>query len=600
MARGADRVSMDILQAMRQLSMTGRLAAALLLAVATPTLAATSATGVSVDAAAPASADGLDGIATALGLSPAALAGMRSIDADHIRAHVRYLADDLLEGRGTGTRGGDIAARYIATQFALDGLEPAGDDGGYFQKVRFTGVHTLPTTSLALQPARGGDIAMSLGADYVTSNQTHTARADLDAPVVFVGYGIVAPEYGWNDYRGVDVKGKVVLVIVNEPPSSDPHFFNGAALTYYGRWTYKFEEAARQGAIGALIVHRTDLASYGWEVVRNSWSGEQVYLRDDTAPKLEAASWLGHDVASRLFAGLGLNLDQQIALAGTRKFVARELPVRLEGHVDSAVREFESNNVIGLLRGSDPAATRQAVLYSAHYDHLGIDPALAGDQIYNGAVDNGTGCGMLLELAHAFTSAGYRPMHPILFVSVTAEEKGLLGSRYLGEHLPIAPGRIALALNFDAVPPIGTPQSITVTGAERTSFYPSVEKTAAAFGFDIEPDSEPGAGHYYRSDHFSFARAGVPSFSIGTGLKFAGQSIDWGKAQRDDYTAHRYHRPADEYTAAMDFSSNAALARFGYALGIEAQNSAVAFRWRPGDEFEARRKRDEAALGDTP
>jgi hypothetical protein len=303
MARGADRVSMDIFQAMRQLSMTGRLAAALLLAVATPTLAATSATGVSVDAAAPSSADGLDGIAAALGLSPAALAGMRSIDADHIRAHVRYLADDLLEGRGTGTRGGDIAARYIATEFALDGLEPAGDDGGYFQKVRFTGVHTLPTTSLALQPARGGDISMSLGSDYVTSNQTHTARADLDAPVVFVGYGIVAPEYGWNDYRGVDVKGKVVLVIVNEPPSSDPHFFNGAALTYYGRWTYKFEEAARQGAIGALIVHRTDLASYGWEVVRNSWSGEQVYLRDDTAPKLEAASWLGHDVASRLVWG---------------------------------------------------------------------------------------------------------------------------------------------------------------------------------------------------------------------------------------------------------------------------------------------------------
>jgi Zn-dependent M28 family amino/carboxypeptidase len=555
--------------------------------------AADSSAAASAGAVAPAPMDALDGIATQLSLPPAAAAAMRSIDAGRIRADVRFLADDLLEGRGTGTRGGDIAARYIATQFALDGLEPAGDDGSYFQTVRFTGVHTLPSTSLALQPAQGPAQPLRLNEDYVTSNQTQTEHADIDAPIVFVGYGIDAPEYQWNDYRGIDVKGKVVLVLVNEPPSKDPKFFNGPKLTYYGRWTYKFEAAARQGAIGALIIHRTDLASYGFDVVRNSWSGEAVYLRDDAAPRLAAASWIGFDVARRLFASAGLDVDTELARAGTRKFVARELPVRLRGHVDSTVREFQSSNVLGLLPGSDTGSARQAVVYSAHYDHLGLDPNLTGDQIYNGAVDNGTGCAMLLELAHAFASSGSKPAHPILFVSVTAEEKGLLGSRYLGQHLPIAPGRIALDLNFDAVAPVGMPESVTVTGAERTSFYPVVAKTAAAFGFEIQPDSEPGAGHYYRSDHFSFARAGVPAFSVGTGLKFAGHSVEWGKERRDDYTANRYHHPADEYNDAMDFSSNVALARFGYALGVLAEALPDGVQWLPGDEFEAERKRGE-------
>jgi Zn-dependent M28 family amino/carboxypeptidase len=537
--------------------------------------------------------DALDGIAAQLSLPPAAAAAMRSIDARRIRADVRFLADDLLEGRGTGARGGDIAARFIATQFALDGLEPAGDDGSFFQTVRFTGVHTLPSTSLALQPAAGPAQPLRLNEDYVTSNQTQSDHVVIDAPIVFVGYGIDAPEYQWNDYRGIDVKGKVVLVIVNEPPSNDPKFFRGPALTYYGRWTYKFEAAARHGAIGALIIHRTDLASYGFDVVRNSWSGEAVYLRDDAAPRLAAASWIGFDVAHRLFAGAGLDLDKELVRAGTRKFSARELPVRLRGHIDSVVRQFESSNVLGLLRGNDAGSARQAVVYSAHYDHLGLDPNLTGDQVYNGAVDNGTGCAMLLELARAFTSDGGKPAHPVLFASVTAEEKGLLGSRYLGQHLPIAPGRIALDLNFDAVAPIGQPESVTVTGAERTSFYPVVLKTAAAFGFEIQPDSEPGAGHYYRSDHFSFARAGIPGFSVGTGLKFAGHTVQWGKEQRDDYTANRYHHPSDEYNDAMDFSSNVALARFGYALGALAQASPDRVEWLPGDEFEAERQRGE-------
>jgi Zn-dependent M28 family amino/carboxypeptidase len=528
--------------------------------------------------------------AAQLGLPPDATTAMQGIDPERIRAHVRFLADDLLEGRGTGTRGSELAANYIATQFALYGLKPAGDNGSYFQKVAFGGVHTLPATTASVQPASGSSIALKLGDDFVTTNQTQTDNVDVDAPIVFVGYGIEAPEYQWNDYAGVDVKGKVVLVIVNEPPSKDPKFFNGDALTYYGRWTYKFEQAARQGAVAALIIHRTDLASYGWEVVRNSWSNEQVYLADDKDPKLKAASWIQLDIARQIFAASGLKLDDMISAAGARGFKAKELPVRFKAHIESKVRKFQSANVVAMLGASG----KQAVIYSAHYDHLGIDPTKTGDNIYNGAVDNGTGCGVLLELAHAFATSKARPPHPVLFAAVTAEEKGLLGSNYLGKHLPLPAGNIALGLNFDAIAPIGMPQSVNVTGAERTSFYPTVTKTAAAFGFEIQKDAEPGAGHYYRSDHFSMARAGVPAFSINTGIKFAGHPDDWGKAQREEYTAKHYHQPSDEYLPSMDFTSNAALAKFGFALGWQAMLAGGTVHWLPGDEFEATRLRSES------
>jgi Zn-dependent M28 family amino/carboxypeptidase len=527
------------------------------------------------------------GAAQELGIPANAAAAMRGIDAEHIRAHVSFLADDLLEGRGTGARGGDIAAKYIATQFALDGLKPAGDDGGYLQKVEFTGVQTMPGTSFSLQPEHGNPITLKLGDDYVTNNQSQTDTVDIDAPIVFVGYGIEAPEYGWNDFKGVDVKGKVLLVIVNEPPSKDPKFFNAETMTYYGRWTYKFEEAARKGAVGALVIHRTDLASYGWAVVRSSWSNEQVYLTHDKDPKLKSASWIQLDTARKLFEASGLKIDDMMASAGTRQFKARELPVRFKAHIVSKVRKFESYNVLGMLPGTDGGQATQAVVYSAHYDHLGIDPAMSGDNIYNGAVDNGTGVGILLELAHVFGASSARPPHPVLFASVTAEEKGLLGSDYMGKHLPIPAARIALDLNFDAIPPIGEPQSVSVTGAERTSFYPTVEKTAKAFGFEIQPDAEPGAGHYYRSDHFSLARAGVPAFSINTGVKFAGHPAEWGKAQAEEYTAKHYHNPSDEYSKAMDFSTDAALAKFGFALGWQALQAKGTVNWLPGDEFEA-------------
>jgi Zn-dependent M28 family amino/carboxypeptidase len=528
--------------------------------------------------------------AAQLGFPPDVSAAMNGISPDRIRTHTRFLADDLLEGRGTGARGGDIAAHYIATQFALYGLEPAGDDGGYLQRVDFTGVQTEDGTTASLVPTRGSPEELTRGTDYVVGNQTQTDSVDIDAPIVFAGYGIEAPEFRWDDFKGVDVKGKVILVIVNEPPSKDPRFFAAETMTYYGRWTYKFEEAARKGAIGALIIHRTDLASYGWNVVHSSWSNEEVYLANDKDPKLEAAAWIQWDVARRIFADSGLKLDDMVALAGTRKFKARELPVRFKAHIESHVRKFVSYNVLARLPGTDSGPPTQAVMYTAHYDHLGMDPKLPGDNIYNGFVDNGTGCGMLLELARAFSRSAARPPHPVLFVSVTAEEKGLLGSEYLGKHLPIPASHIALDLNFDAIAPLGVPEAVSVTGAERTTFYPVVQKTAQAFGYEIQPDAEPGAGHYYRSDHFSLARVGVPSFSINESTKFRGHPAEWGKAQRDDYTAHRYHQPGDEYSPTMDFSTDSELSKFGFALGWQELTAAQTVGWLPGDEFEAKRK----------
>lgn len=516
-----------------------------------------------------------------------------TISPERIRAQVRFLADDLLEGRGTGQRGGDIAAQYIATQFALYGLKPAGDNGSYLQHVPLYGVATVPDqTTFTFVPLQGAPMTLKYNTDYVTNNQTGTLTADIHAPIVYVGHGIVAPEFGWDDFKGVDVRGKVLLVLGNEPPSTDTKFFNGPALTYYGRWTYKYEEAARRGAVGVLIIHRTDLASYGWDVVANSWAGEKSYLQGDPLAQLQAASWIQYPVAQQLFRAAGMDPDKMIAAADTKGFHPVELHVQLQAHILSTVRKFASNNVVAMLPGTDTGkGPDHAVFYTAHYDHLGIDRSLKGDQIYNGAADNATGCGILLEIAHAYANASVRPAHSVYFASVTAEEQGLLGSQYLGMHPPIPAGQIALDLNYDDLNPIGDAESATVGGAERTTFYPVVEQTAKAFGLSLEPDADPNAGHYYRSDHFSLARVGIPSFSIGEGLLFAGHTRAWGLEQERKYVAERYHHPADEYTPEMDFRGDAKLAKFGFYLGWQALEQPHSIGWNANDEFEAARKK---------
>ena len=528
------------------------------------------------------------------GLPPAARTAAASINPEAIRAHVRFLSLDLLEGRGPGTRGGELAAEYIATQFALDGVEPAGDNGTYFQRVPLYAVHTVEDkTKFSLVPKNGDLVDLAYGSEIVSKDETGEPLADFDAPIVFVGYGIYAPEYNWDDYSGVDLKGKIALVIVNEPPSNDEKFFKGKALTYYGRWTYKYEEAARRGAVGVLVIHRTDLASYGWEVVRNSQAIEKSYLQGDPLATLRAAAWIQHDVAQRLFtlAGLG-DLDQAIDAAGRRGFHSVELPVRLKAHVESRVRRYESANVVGRVRGV--ASTGEAVLYTAHYDHLGIDPDARGDGIYNGAADNGTGCGILLELARAFAQAAQRPPHDVYFTSVTAEEQGLLGSQYLGMHPPVPASQFTLDLNYDMLLPIGVPLSANLGGAERISFWPTVESVAKAFNLVLMPDPTPMAGHYYRSDHFSLARVGIPAFSVSQGSLFEGHDEAWGRQQAKDFVAHHYHQPSDEYQPGWDFRGNAKMARFGFVLGWLASEQARPIEWKPGDEFDAARKASEA------
>lgn len=522
-------------------------------------------------------------------LPPAAFAEMKGIDPEHIRAHVRFLSHDLLEGRGTGQRGSDIAAEYIATQFALYGLKPAGDNGTYLQKVPMVGLETQPATAFSLVPDSGDAIPLKRFDEYVATDNSQNAESVVDAPVVYVGYGITAPEYNWDDYKGVDVKGKVLLMLVNEPPSDDPKFFKSKALTYYGRWTYKYEEAARHGAVGVILIHKTEMASYPWDVVRNSWSGEQSHLRADGSAQLKVASWVPLEVATRLAKAALMDLDKMMTDAQSREFHPVALPVRLKAHMVTKVRQFESNNVVAILPGSDPRRSDEAVMYTAHYDHLGYRPDMPGDNIYNGANDNATGCGILLELARSFAS-GAAPPRSILFASVTAEEQGLRGSEYLGLHPPIAASKITLDLNFDDVPPLGEPEETEISGSERTSFYPLAESTAKDFRLAIKPDSRPEAGHYYRSDHFSLARVGIPAFSVNAGMKYKGHPPEWGMQEAEEYTAKHYHQPSDEYRPEMDFRSDAVIARFGLALGWKAALLPGLIQWEPGDEFEAARK----------
>src|SRR5579863_3550896 len=522
-------------------------------------------------------------------LPGAAFVAMQKIDPERIRAHVRFLSHDLLEGRGTGQRGGDIAAEYIATQFAIYGLKPVGDNGSYMQKVPMVGITPQPETTFLLVSGRGDAKSLTPLDDYVAYDQTQQPQSDVDAEIVYVGYGIEAPEYKWDDYKGIDVRGKVLLMLVNEPPSDDVNFFKGKALTYYGRWTYKYEEAARKGAVGAILIHQTEMASYPWEVVRNSNSGEKSFLKLEGAPVLNVASWINFDEAKVLANSASMDLPQMLIDARSRDFHPVAMPVRLKAHMVSRVRPFESNNVLAILPGSDRKLKTETVMYTAHYDHLGIRPDMPGDNIYNGAKDNATGCGILLEVSRAYAEALQRPARSILFASVTAEEQGLLGSEYLGKHPPIPASKISLDMNYDDVPPLGSPEEVEVPGAERTTFYPIITVMAKTFRLAIRPDSRPEAGHYYRSDHVSLARVGIPAFSINEGVKYKGHDAAWGQAQADEYTAKHYHQPSDEYSPDMDFIGDAVMARFGFALGWVAANQLKEVGWLKGDEFEAAR-----------
>ena len=527
-----------------------------------------------------------------LTIPPAAQEEAKSIDPERLRLYDKTLASDAFEGRAPGQPGGEKAARFIADAFKAAGLEPAGDNGSYFQRVPLVGVKTdAAATKFSFVPKDGSPTDLAFGADYVVNNQLHTEVANIDAPIVFVGHGIVAPEYGWDDYKGIDVKGKIALVVVNEPPSDDPKFFNGKSMTYFGRWTYKYEEAGRHGAIGVLIIHRTDIAAYGWQVVQNSWSGEHSYLRNDPDARLTAASWIQHDVADKLLASIGMTADQAIDASDERGFKAVELPVRLKAHIVSTVHMYDSANVIGKVIGVKPG---HDVMYTAHYDHFGIDRTRKGDPIFHGAADNGTGTAIIMEMARAFGMKKIQPPSTVILAAVTAEEQGLLGSQYLGMHPPVPTRDLSLDLNYDELLPLGDVTGVRASGSERTTVYPLLTALAKQDDLTVQKGGADTGGGYFRSDHFSLARVGVPAFSVGEGGTFVGHDAEWSHAQTRDFGANKYHTPADIYSDSMDFTGNAHIARFGFELGWLVMAQPERVEWVSGDEFEAARRKSDA------
>lgn len=517
----------------------------------------------------------------------AELAAAQSVQTsgEKMRAHVKYLASDELQGRGVGTRGENLATGYIAKQLQAEGVKPGGDDGTYFQKVPLVGCTTAAGATLKAS-GKGENLSLSFVKDFVGTSFAQQPESDIDAEAVFVGHGISAPEFGWDDYKGVDVKGKVLIYFTNEPPSTDAKFFGGPALTYYGRWTYKFEEATRRGAVAALIIHTTPTAGYGWGVVSGSWSQEHAELKLKPGEAgLKFAGWMTEDAGAKLMAVTGKTTDELLAMANQKSFRPIPLGIRIQGKLPIQVRQIQSRNVIGRVEGSDSQLAAQAVLFTAHWDHLGIGVPVNGDRIYNGAVDNATGCAMVLEIARVWADLPQKPKRSGYFLFVTAEEMGLLGSEYYGEHPVVPAGMTAADVNFDAFYPFGKTRDVLVEGAERTTLWPIVQRVAKRDSLEIIPDPEPGQGHYYRSDHFSLARVGIPSFSISAGTQYIGKPADFGKKVFEEYNNAHYHRPSDEYKSDWDFGSMEQMADFGLMLGIDFANMAKLPTWNAGDEF---------------
>jgi Zn-dependent M28 family amino/carboxypeptidase len=524
-----------------------------------------------------------------LAVAALAAAQIQQISGERIRAHVRFLASDLLEGRGVGDRGGEIAAEYIAAQFALAGARPAGDHGTYFQKVPLVGVEPLPDGQLTVA-GQGQTLSLRWLSDFVGSNYRQRPEEQFDAEAVFAGHGIVAPEYQWDDFKGADVKGKILVLFTNEPASSDPKFFAGRALTYYGRWTYKFEQARRVGALGAILIHTTPTAGYGWEVVRNSWGREETFVSlRPGEPELAFAGWVTQAAGEKLLGMAGRTVDELLKASESRQFKPIPLGLRIRGRIRSKIRQINTANVAAIVPGSDPALASEAVIFSAHWDHLGIGTPVNGDAIYNGAVDNATGCGMLLELARLWASLEQKPRRSALFLAVTAEEGGLRGSEYYAAHPIIPPGKTAVALNFDAFLPFGRTRDVVVSGAERTTFWPQVQDAARRMNLVISPDPRPEQGSYYRSDHFSFAKVGIPAFTVDEGSQYAGKPDGFGEKMYEEFNAKHYHQPSDEYHDDWDFSGMEQIARFAFLLGQSAANLDRLPAWNPGDEFLAAR-----------
>ena len=503
-----------------------------------------------------------------------------------IDAHIRFLASDLLEGRAPATRGGQLAMEYIASQLELAGVKP-GVSGSYFQPVP---MDVVAADQAHIHPTTSGKATMTLRdpEDVVLAPGSATENSAAHAEIVFVGYGVSAPEYRWDDFKGLDVKGKVLLVLVNDPPATaaEPALFDGNAMTYYGRWTYKYEEAERRGAAGMLIIHTTERAGYPWHTVVGSFAKSLRMLPRDPnlPPPLGVRGWITDSAATAMLAQAGLDLARLRDQAATRDFHPVQTGIIFDASFTNHVEHLQSANVIGVVPGRDPALARQAVVFTAHWDHLGIGPPVNGDSIYNGAVDNGSGVADVLAMARA-AAASPHPKRSLLFVLVTAEESGLLGSEYFAEHPTVPITDIVANLNIDGGNVMGRVRDLNVLGEHKSSLGPALAKFVAPLGLKLSPDAHPEQGHFYRSDHFSFAKAGVPSVSIGAGTDFVGRPDGWGKAQDEDYTAHRYHQPSDEYRPDWDLSGATQLADIVLGFGTSLANAPALPTWSAGAEF---------------
>jgi Zn-dependent M28 family amino/carboxypeptidase len=513
--------------------------------------------------------------------SPSAAAKVAgAVDQRVLRSHLEFLADDALEGRRPGTRGGELAAKYIAAQFGRLGLQPAGDSGTYYQHV--TIITLTPSPAVRIAAPAPGDLAYRK--DYVLWSMRNDSLVSLKGDLVFVGYGIVAPEYQWDDYRGLDVKNKIVVALVNDPGLRDSTIFRGPILTYYGRWTYKIEEAQRQGAAGILLIHTAESATYPWSTVQSSWTGPQVRI-EEPPKSLLIAGWLTRDAAGRLFQLGGKELSALMDQAARHGFEAVPLGVQLDATVRSSIQRSSTSNVLGKLPGRGPLAS-EAVLIGGHYDHFGIGAPVNGDSIYNGAEDNASGTAAVLTAAEAFVRSGVRTGRSLVFVGFTAEESGLLGSQAMVARSAIPLSRIAAILNLDVMNLYGRTQDVAAVGLDQSNLSKTFGQAAAAEGLQVTESREALLhGAFFRSDHFPLARAGIAGLSIENGQHYVGQPTDYGKKKQEEYTEKRYHQPSDEVLPSFNYDGARQQLRVIVRTAVTVADASAQPAWNSGSEF---------------
>jgi Zn-dependent M28 family amino/carboxypeptidase/uncharacterized protein (DUF1684 family) len=532
---------------------------------------------------------------------PIHIADLPQIDVAAVLAHVKTLSSDEFEGRGPGTRGEERTVKYLVDQFQKMGLKPGNTDGTYIQNVPLVGITPAPASIVLERNGLGVEPPLRWKDDLVAWTKHVAPTASLDrSELVFVGYGVVAPEYGWDDYKGLDVRGKTLVMLIGDPPVAsqarpselDPKIFGGKAMTYYGRWTYKFEIAAEKGAAGALIIHETESAGYPFDVVQSSWDREQFDLvtPDRNMQRASIEGWIALDRGRDLLKTAGQDFHELKKQAATRDFRPVPLGIRASMTIHNTLRTIASKNVVARLEGADPALKDDHIVYTAHWDHLGIGRPINGDAIYNGAQDNATGTAGLLEIARMYTKLQVPPKRSILFLSVTAEEQGLLGSAYYA-RFPIYPLAKTLAnINMDGLNVHGRTKDLTIIGYGASDLDDYARDAAAEQGRELRPDPEPEKGFYYRSDHFSLAKEGVPALDPDAGVVFVGKPLEYGEHVRREYTEHNYHKPSDEVKPDWDLSGAGEDLQLFFAIGYRLAQAQKAPAWKPGNEFKAKRE----------